>query len=242
MGLKKYIHRITRSFGFDFYALKDKSDGELLKLRWLKEMNIRTILDIGANEGQFALLMRKLLPKAKIYSFEPIPHCFEKLKINFKTDSNFEAFNVACGQEDSVMEMNINKFSPSSSFLETEKLHVQNFKHTANSTKQSIVVKALDGLSTTMVLEKPYMVKIDTQGYEDKVIIGGNKLISEATVVFVELSYKPLYKEQSLFDDIYTKLLQLGFTYQGNTEELLSPINGSVLQTDGIFIKQSNTE
>ncbi|MEZ5028841.1 MAG: hypothetical protein R2765_08665 [Ferruginibacter sp.] len=60
MGFKKYIHQFTRSLGFDFYALKDKSDGELLRLRWLKEMGINTVLDIGANEGQFASMIRKL--------------------------------------------------------------------------------------------------------------------------------------------------------------------------------------
>ena len=238
MGFKKYIHRFTRGLGFDFYALKDKSDGELLRLRWLKEMNIQTILDIGANEGQFALMIRKLLPKAKIYSFEPIPDCFAKLKMNFKTDSNFEAFNVACGDEGAVIEMNINKFSPSSSFLEIDELHVQNFRHTANSVKQQIPVKTLDGLSAELNLVKPYMIKIDTQGYEDKVIKGGSTLISGAAVVFVELSYRPLYKGQSLFDDIYNKMLHLGFEYHGNTEELLSPVNGSVLQSDGIFIKR----
>lgn len=83
MGIKKYIHQFTRSLGFDFYALKDKSDGELLRLRWLKEMNIKTVIDIGANEGQFASIIRKLLPESTIYSFEPIPHCYEKLKKNF---------------------------------------------------------------------------------------------------------------------------------------------------------------
>lgn len=84
MGFKRYIHQFTRSLGFDFYALKDKSDGELLRLRWLKEMDIKSVLDIGANEGQFASLIRILLPDATINSFEPIPQCYEKLKKNFK--------------------------------------------------------------------------------------------------------------------------------------------------------------
>jgi hypothetical protein len=62
--------------------------------------------------------------------------------------------------------------------------------------------------------------------------------LAGADVIFVELSYRSLYKEQSLFDDIYKELVNLGFAYHGNFEELLSPVNGAVLQSDGIFIKR----
>lgn len=240
MGFKKYIHEFTRSLGFDFYALKDKSDGELLRLRWLKERNIKTVLDIGANEGQFALLMRELLPQAAICSFEPIPSCYNQLLIKFNNDKNFKGFNFAIGETDETIEMNINDFTPSSSLLEIDELHVKNFKHTAHSTKQQIQVKRLDGLSDELSLVKPYMVKIDTQGYEDKVIKGGQKLLAEADVIFIELTYSPLYKGQTLFDDIYNDLVKLGFRYHGNSEELLSPVNGAVLQSDGVFIKQQS--
>ncbi|MEO6252343.1 MAG: FkbM family methyltransferase [Ferruginibacter sp.] len=238
MGLKRYIHRFTRSLGFDFYALKDKSDSELLRLRWLQQMNIKTVLDIGANEGQFASMIRKLLPQATICSFEPIPDCYSKLTANFNNDPAFKAFNVAVGDKEETVEMNINDFSPSSSLLEIDELHVENFKHTAHSKKQQIPLKTLDGLSAQLNLAKPYMVKIDTQGYEDKVIKGGQQVLAGADVIFVELSYRPLYKEQTLFDDIYNELVRLGFAYHGNFEELLSPVNGAVLQSDGIFIKR----
>jgi len=238
MGYKKYIHRFTRSLGFDFYALKDKSDGELLRLRWLREMNIKTVLDIGANEGQFAELIRKVLPQATICSFEPIAGCYTKLAGKFSNDRAFKAFNIAIGDKEETIEMNINDFSPSSSLLEIDDLHVQNFKHTANSVKQQIPVKTLDGLSAELGLVKPYMVKIDTQGYEDKVIKGGQEVLAGAEVIFVELSYRSLYKEQALFDTIYNDLVRLDFQYHGNFEELLSPVNGAVLQSDGIFIKR----
>jgi FkbM family methyltransferase len=239
MGIKKHIHRFTRSLGFDFYALKDKSDSELLRLRWLQEMNIQTVLDVGANEGQFAVMIRKLLPQAAICSFEPIPDCYTRLISHFKNDRAFKGFNVAIGDKEETIEMNINDFSPSSSLLEIDELHIENFKHTAHSKKQPITVKTLDGLRKELNPVKPYMVKIDTQGYEDKVIKGGQQVLAEAAVIFIELSYRPLYKEQTLFDDTYKELVRLGFAYHGNFEELLSPVNGLVLQSDGIFINVS---
>src|SRR5687768_15429271 len=60
---------------------------------WLLAMNIRTILDVGANVGQFAILAHEVFPSAKIFSFEPLPECFEVLKSRLSSQ-NFQAVNV----------------------------------------------------------------------------------------------------------------------------------------------------
>ena len=59
------------------------------KLPWIQEINPQIIIDIGANTGQTATEMRKIFPKASIYSFEPIPACFEKLNQSMKGDKRF---------------------------------------------------------------------------------------------------------------------------------------------------------
>src|SRR2546421_123255 len=46
---------------------------------WLKKSNIQTVVDIGANEGQFARLAAELFPAARILSFEPLPDVYERL-------------------------------------------------------------------------------------------------------------------------------------------------------------------
>jgi hypothetical protein len=51
-----------------------------LRRRWLLDADIKTIFDIGANTGQFARLANAVWPNATIYSFEPLPECFESLK------------------------------------------------------------------------------------------------------------------------------------------------------------------
>ena len=55
--------------------------GELLKLqehrKWLQAANIRTVVDVGANAGQFSSAIRCFVPEAQIYAFEPLPDCYE---------------------------------------------------------------------------------------------------------------------------------------------------------------------
>jgi FkbM family methyltransferase len=238
MQFKKAIHNFTRKLGFDFYALKDRAEKENQKLIWLKNKNIKSIIDIGANIGQFTSKIREINFTAKIYSFEPIKSCYTTLINNFKNDVNFFPFNYASGDTTETLEINVNSYSPSSSLLDIEQLHVDNFKHTATSTKEYIKVDLLDNLIDVDKLEKPILIKMDTQGFEKKVIAGAHKILSKTDIVLIELSYQKLYKDQSLFHEIYTILYDLGFDYCGNMEELLSPMDGMPLQSDGIFIKR----
>src|SRR5207302_11138511 len=66
---------------------------------WLRDLAIRTVLDIGANEGQFAREIREILPDAKIISFEPLRDCYEGLLAQADSLGAFEVHNFALGEE-----------------------------------------------------------------------------------------------------------------------------------------------
>ena len=58
---------------------------------WLLQANINTVFDIGANVGQFAILIHEVLPTARLYSFEPLENCYEELKKRMKEVNNFNS-------------------------------------------------------------------------------------------------------------------------------------------------------
>ena len=64
------------------YVLKGVHVGEFLKLNspWIKQAGIKTVLDVGAHAGEFASAVRAVLPDARIYAFEPLPDCYDKLQ------------------------------------------------------------------------------------------------------------------------------------------------------------------
>ena len=104
---------------------------------------------------------------------------------------------------------------------------------------EKIKVKRLDDIIYDLKVEGNILVKIDVQGYEDRVIHGGKKVVSGAKVLIVETSFQSLYETQPLFDSIYVLLKQIGFKYMGSLDQLKNPINGSVLQSDSIFINNN---
>jgi FkbM family methyltransferase len=228
------IRKILRAIsGYDvhrYYAMPDR-------LAWLPSAGIRTVFDIGANVGQFAAEIRYQLPDAQIYSFEPLSDCHQTLAAAFVHDPKFKSFNVAIGDTIGHIEMNRSSYSSSSSIRPMSDSHKRLFPHTSGSLTQAISVRTLDDVFVELRPEREILIKIDTQGYEDKVLAGGQAAFGEAKVVLIEASYLELYEGQPLFDDIYRAMRSLGFAYAGALSQNINKTTGEVLFEDAIFVK-----
>ncbi|MDB5143826.1 MAG: hypothetical protein JWQ66_2539 [Mucilaginibacter sp.] len=238
--LKNQIKKALNLFGYQVRKnhVEDPDAVELRefihRVNWFKNYGINTIVDIGANEGQFAKKIVTLFPNACLFCFEPLGEPFHKLEETFKDNKNVILYHFALGEIDGELTINLNEYSPSSSFLKMDESHKDSFSYAVATTTSKVQVKHLDGLELNLV--EPILIKIDVQGFEDKVIAGGMAAIKRAKVIIIEVSFKELYEKQPLFIDIYRTLTQLNFRYHGNLEQLLSPHNGEILQADAIFI------
>lgn len=204
---------------------------------WLQEKNFKSIIDVGANVGQFGKKIRQFYPEAHLYSFEPIPLVFKELTDNFKGDANFTPFNVGLGDKEGKLEFFMNEFSDSSSMLKMGDLHKKNFPFTKNEKIILVDIKTLDNCIDVNKIEKPYLLKLDVQGFEEQVMNGGVEILKNAEMIITEASFKELYEGQSLFDTLYEKMKGYGFQYVGNLDQMNSAFNGEPLQGDAIFEK-----
>src|SRR5215204_2951263 len=91
---------------------------EAKRFQWLKDYHLRTIIDIGANEGQFAEKILSVLPSVEVHCFEPLQEAFKKLQSNFSKEKNIFLYNFGLGETNEVREIFKNEYSPSSSLLE----------------------------------------------------------------------------------------------------------------------------
>ncbi len=60
--------------------------------KWFEGAGKRTVLDVGSFTSGFAFAMRQILPKAHIYSFEPLPDTYDKLVRNLERFGNSRLF------------------------------------------------------------------------------------------------------------------------------------------------------
>lgn len=215
---------------------------EKLNMEWFNSFNIDTVLDIGGNKGQFTKMISTLLPQAKVYGFEPLPHCFDDFQKLAQRNQNIKVFNVGIGETSGVLSFKSDSFSPSSSFLKMTDIHRQAYPYAGKEIKTvDVEIVMLDDFiaSEKIDLGNSLFVKIDVQGYEDKVLAGGKETISRAKIVIVEASFSILYESQPLFDEIYQAFKDLGFSFSGMLEQSINPVTGEVLQGDAIFIKKN---
>ncbi len=242
-GIHNYINAMFKILGRIIYKLFKvevrRRRNWKKENKWLIDYSFNTIIDVGANEGQFALKMRKMFPEATIISFEPIPQVFEKLQDNFKHDKNFISFCLGLGESESTTSFYLNKNSASSSVLPVKE-HITHFESATEAEKIIININKLDTVLNINELKKPILIKLDVQGYEDKVIAGGTDVLKNASVLLTEVSFVQLYDGQMLFNEINHLLQNSGYKYNGNYEQLYSPVNNMVLQADAIFINANN--
>src|SRR5271170_3043937 len=90
--------------------------------------NIDTIIDVGANVGQFGTWMRKLGFKGDIHSFEPVRHTYDALSKCAANDDRWQAHNVALGSSAGQSEINVTESSDFSSLLAANEFGSERFK------------------------------------------------------------------------------------------------------------------
>ena len=207
---------------------------------WFTNIDFDTIIDIGANEGQFASNISSHFPHATFYCFEPLPEPFKGLSKRFGGLDRFHLYDLALGNESGKKRMFRNEYSLSSSILPMAEAHKEAFTNTKNEFEEYITIDTLDNVFKKIKIKGPILVKIDVQGFEKEVIKGGQKIISKADMIILETSFVPLYKNAPLFGDIYESLKNLGFNYQGSFDQLPSPQDGRILQQDSIFVRDDS--
>ena len=111
--------------------------------------------------------------------------------------------------------------SPSSSLLRTTKTCEKLYPFTKNQIPIQVKLTTIDNvvadLSTPLLSD--VLIKLDVQGYEDRVIKGGYKTVSKAKACILEVCLDHLYEDQATFKDISSLLYDLGYHYIGNLSQ-----------------------
>lgn len=229
---------ITRKSGNITRANLKFAPEEKDRYKWIQNMGIKTVIDVGAHNGESASHFHELFPDARIYSFEPLHDCFTQLKDAMKNVTNFKAFNIALGDKEERINIHRSDFTPSSSLLKMAKLHREAFPFSSGESLETTNVNTLDNVAEELDLEDSILLKIDVQGYEHNVIMGSVNILKRVKIIIIETSFHELYEGQPLFSDIYELLYEQGFVYAGSWGELKSPHDGIPLQQDSIFVRR----
>jgi FkbM family methyltransferase len=240
MKLKRKIREIINGCGLDITRFSPDSSLRSQYLQQLLHHQINIIFDIGANTGQYGLDLRSLGYKGKIISFEPLPECHKKLKQTANADKTWiVAPRAAVGDRIGEGDINVSLNSVSSSLLRMLPLHENSAPTSKVVRKESTPLVTIDSIANTYLLspDDNLFIKIDTQGYEDRVIGGMENIFNRVKGLQIELSLLELYQDQLLFKDIVELLTGKGFQIWGMAPAFVDSTTGQTLQFDATFFR-----
>lgn len=248
--MKIHINRLLRPFNIQINRIipvDPEQDflshlNEELQARqlFLNYFGVNVLLDVGANTGQYATLMRRIGYMGKIVSFEPLSSAFAGLTKNTLSDENWCCENFALGNAEEKAVIHVSGNSYSSSLLDILPSHIAFDADSDYVSEETIQVKRMDDIFSNYCLTGDVvMLKIDTQGFEKNVLEGARQSLKNITLLQLEISIEPLYDKEILFVEMVNYLQEIGFELFALENGIRNPESGKLLQVDGIFLNKA---
>jgi FkbM family methyltransferase len=179
----------------------------------LEELEVDCIFDVGANTGQYGKFVRGLGYDGAIISFEPVASTFAELQSVAVRDEAWITLNMALGAHDGQVTINVTSNTDLASMLTPTATDVDGFD-TLLAVKRTETVDVCR-LDTIIDQYAPgasrAFLKMDTQGWDLKVLEGAVGSLRRIVAIQSELSVVPLYDEMATWLDSLTVLKDLGY-------------------------------
>jgi FkbM family methyltransferase len=237
--VKRIIRRALRLLGLDVRRFRPGSSEDASLVAMLAAHRVNLVVDVGANTGQFGQALRSAGYGGRIVSFEPLSSARKQLVTAARNDALWDvADQMAIGSENGEIEIHIAGNSVSSSVLPMLESHAKAAPASVYVGSEKVPVRTLDSASSQYLRPDTVLfLKIDTQGYEDRVLRGAVTTLRRAIGLQLELSLMPLYEGQRQYEEMAKELKGMGFELWNMTPAFVDPRNGRLLQIDGTFFR-----
>jgi FkbM family methyltransferase len=201
-----------------------------------------TVLDVGANAGQFARAAAQTFPGARVISFEPLSDIAANLRDHLRDLDRFEVHECALGRENGSVEFHPHRYSLSSSALPAVSGNGRGpgpKAATGELPAIDVPLRRLDDIVPTGVA-RPALLKLDVQGYELEVLAGATERLAEMDALLLELAFSREYVGQPLYGEVVDHVNALGWSLVEIVDLRRDP-TGAVAEVDGLFVPTAPT-
>jgi FkbM family methyltransferase len=238
-SIKGAAQRLIRTLGYDVRKFRPEHDPFRRLQLALQRHQVEVVLDVGANQGQFAGLIREAGYRERIISFEPLSDAHTKLVAAAERDPLWTvAPRSAVAATQCVAEINnIAANSQSSSILNMLERHVAAAPESAYVGQETVTLTTLDRVldGEANLADTAIALKIDTQGNEAEVLAGLHKWSDSVKVIVTEMSLAALYQGEIKCVDLYRMIEDRGYHCISIDSVFTDPHTYEVLQVDAIF-------
>jgi FkbM family methyltransferase len=172
-----------------------------------------TVFDIGAHHGWFFHCWQDWCPSAEIHAFEPVREAYDVAVKLYGKHPLVKINQIGIGNTEGSMNIHILEESGvSNSFLTPNKKTWDEIQYeTGQVTQRAVPVTTIDIYCKQKGVSSIYLMKIDVQGFELKVLGGAKLMLPLTDYIFVEAGIVPFYEGAPRFTDVYEFLDSEGF-------------------------------
>jgi FkbM family methyltransferase len=178
--LAGFCDKIIKSYensNYDVYT-----NGEYYVLKQLSQTNPKVVFDVGANVGDWALMVNKAHPNAAIHCFEIVPSTFEELREQSQNNSQIILNKLGLSDREGSVEV---RYFPENSTLST----TLDYPHSLESVKVECSVTTGDLYVKRNGIEHIDLLKIDVEGAEHLILKGFKECFENNRISIVQFEY-----------------------------------------------------
>lgn len=210
---------------------------------FFRETGINCIIDVGAHRGEYGKEVREIGYKGRIVSFEPVRATYEVLSRTARNDRDWQAYPYALGDEAGDREIHLYQGTVFNSFLTASDAGEKRFGRQIDSREtERVTVRRLADMFDDCIagIDEPRVfLKMDTQGWDLRVLNGGGPVLDKLVGIQSELPVRQSYEGMVEYTDALNRYAELGFGVTGifpvtrETDEL------RVMEFDCVLIRHS---
>ncbi len=221
--VKMARHMLRKFLGIDIIGVGNTATFQFHLAQLLERHEINLVLDIGANDGQFALKLREIGFRGRIYSFEPVARSFKRLQAAAAADPDWSVYKIAMGRTAGTAKINVSHATVFSSFLTPNGFGKATFDEMRTESSENVQILTLDSfLEQHVNREARVFLKMDTQGYDLEVFAGLQARLGQVFGILSELSVRPIYEDMPDYLQALAEYRNRGFTVSA-----MFPVNRS---------------
>jgi FkbM family methyltransferase len=189
-----------------------------------------TIIDVGAARGEWSIDAKQLWPNAAFLLFEPLDEQRLQLERLAQSYKNFHIVNAAAG-----------KTKGKEKFYVADDLDGSGVASNAEGLRtRDVAVTTIQDEVERLDLDGPYIIKLDTHGYELPILQGCTKLLPNVSLFIIECYGFQVAKDSLLFWEMCKHMDSLGFRVFDLVDVMRRPVDNCFWQADIFFIRKDH--
>jgi len=233
--MKKFLSKILALLGYKISKIGPESlpaksmNDAIEKISRFHDVN--TIIDIGASSGIWSKLAMKHYPEARYLLIEAQP-VHEPALIAFTTErKNAQYILSAAGESHGQIYFDASdSYSGQAAYTPYPNNNI------------TVPVVTVDGEINRLKLNGPFLLKLDTHGFEVPIFKGAMQTLKDTAVIVVECYNFRISPECLLFHEMCEYLDHLGFRCIDLADPLWRPYDQAFWQMDLVFIRKDESE